>query len=205
MISEVSITCKRPSLNSLHWCIADVILAPQVSQQVSNLRSTWSNIGVLLRAQMHNSLKLRIKDSLAYINKNCYHVNRSFRFFWIINTKATNIEVRLKYFFSVKYIVHLFKTHCTLIRSRLQNLSIISFTTESKGVGFSSRFDVTIYFETTWSDANQFMTSTQVVTNALPDSGGKQMMLNSFKSTFRKKGEKFRGFRPGARVHSKYF
>ena len=34
------------------------------------------------------------------------------------------------------------------------------------------------------------MTSTQVVTNTLPDSGGKQMMLDSFKSKFRKKREK---------------
>ena len=105
MISEVSITCKRHSFNSLHRCIPDVILVQQVSQQVPNLRSTWSNIGVLLRAQMHNSLKLRIKDSLAHINKNCYHVNRSFRFFWIINTKATNIEVRLKYFFFSKILL----------------------------------------------------------------------------------------------------
>ena len=132
-------------------------------------------------------------------------MNRSFRFFWIINTKATNIEVCLNYLFFSK--IHLFtcskptppwfilgfKIWVTQILK--PRYGIISFTTESKWVGFSSRFDVTIYFETTWSDANQFMTTTQVVTNALRDSGEKKMMLNSFKSTFRKKrGKNSEGF-----------
>ena len=44
---------------------------------------------------------------LSIMNNDRCHVNGSFRSFWIINTKVTNIEVRLKYFFSVKYIFSL--------------------------------------------------------------------------------------------------
>ena len=112
--------------------------------------------------QIHNSLKLKMKDSLAHIKNDWCRVNGAFRSLWITNSEVTNIEVHLKYFFSK---IHLFTgpnrtAPCCcwcfffyfsnfLLFLRLQNLSIISFTTESEGVWFSCRFDVTNYFATT--------------------------------------------------------
>ena len=49
------------------------------------------------------------------------------------------------------------------------------------------------------------MTSTQVVPHAFSDSGGKKMMFDSFKSTFRTMGKKIQRVSIGTRVHSKYF
>ena len=54
---------------------------------------------------MHNSLKLKMKDSLAHINNDCCHVNGAFRSFWIIISEVINIEVHLKHFLSK---IHLF-------------------------------------------------------------------------------------------------
>ena len=65
---------------------------------------------------MHNSLKLKMKDSLAHIDNDCCHVNGSFRSFssMVINPEVIDTEVH-KIFFSAKYIYSLVQNALHLV------------------------------------------------------------------------------------------